>query len=393
VLLGVTGGIAAYKSIQIARDLTRLGARVDVVLTRSASEFVGALSFEALTGRPVLTQLVAVGHALDHIRLAREAEVVCIAPATADFMARAAAGRSDDLLTAVLLATRAPVLICPAMNHHMWSHPQTQRNAAHLLDLGYLQVGPADGALAHGEGSGPGRFVDGAEVIEHVGRALEPASPLAGRRVLVTAGPTREPVDPVRVLSNRSSGRMGYALAAACWRRGAEVTLVTGPTELPPPPGVNVVRVESTEQMESAVRAGLAGAAALIMAAAPADFRPASPAGAKIKKDRRPETIPLEPTADILAATRDARPDGLVAVGFALETENGLENARRKLAAKGLDLVVLNQAGEPGAGFEVETNRVTLVAHDGAIELPLQSKLALADSIVDRIASLIGGRG
>jgi phosphopantothenoylcysteine decarboxylase / phosphopantothenate---cysteine ligase len=340
----------------------------------------------------VLTELVATGHALDHIRLAREADAVCIAPATADFMARAAVGRSNDLLTAVLLATRAPVLICPAMNDRMWSHPQTQRNAAHLLELGYLQVGPADGALAHGEGSGPGRFEDGAAIIEHVGRALEPASPLSGRRVLVTAGPTREAVDPVRVLSNRSSGRMGYALAAACWRRGAAVTLVTGPTELAPPPGVHVVRVESTEQMETAVRAALPGAAALIMAAAPADFRPSAPAGAKIKKDRQPEAIPLEPTSDILAGTRDARPDGLVTVGFALETENGPENARRKLEAKGLDLVVLNHAGEPGAGFEVETNRVTLVTVDGRVELPLQSKLALADAVVDRIASLVGGR-
>jgi phosphopantothenoylcysteine decarboxylase / phosphopantothenate---cysteine ligase len=387
LLLGVTGGIAAYKSIQLARDLTQLGARVDVVMTESAAAFVGALSFEALTGRRVYTHLVAEGHALDHIRLAREAELVCVAPATADFMARAAAGRSNDLLAAILLATEAPVLICPAMNDRMWAHPQTTRNAAHLRSLGYTLVGPATGPLAHGEGVGPGRVEEPNVIIEHIGRALAADGPLKGRRVLVTAGPTREPVDPVRVLSNRSSGRMGYAIAAACWRRGAEVTLVTGPTELPPPVGVAVVRVETTAEMADAVRAQLPGAAVLIMAAAPADFRPAAPATSKIKKQDAPDAIALAAAPDILVETRGDRPAGLVAVGFALETGNGRAHAEGKRAAKGLDMILLNHAGEPGAGFEVDTNRVTLITADAPpLELPLQSKVVLAETIVDHVA-------
>jgi phosphopantothenoylcysteine decarboxylase / phosphopantothenate---cysteine ligase len=393
IVLGVTGGIAAYKSIQLARDLTRLGARVDVVLTRSAQEFVGAISFEALTGRPVLTHLIAAGHALDHIRLAREADLVCVAPATADFMARAAVGRGDDLLTAILLATTAPVLICPAMNDRMWAHAQTQANAAHLRALGYRLVGPATGPLAHGEGEGPGRLEEPAVIVQHIGRGLEPAGPLAGRRVVVTAGPTREAVDPVRVLSNRSSGRMGYAIAEACWRRGADVTLVSGPVEIEAPVGPELVRVESADQMAAAVRDALTDAAALIMAAAPADFRASAPATQKIKKNGAPDSLALTPAVDILRDTRGARPDGMVAVGFALETENGIDNARRKLAAKQLDLIVLNRADEPGAGFEVDTNRVTFITADAEpVELPLQSKRALADVIVDRVAELVAAR-
>jgi phosphopantothenoylcysteine decarboxylase / phosphopantothenate---cysteine ligase len=393
VVLGVTGGIAAYKAVQLARDLTRLGALVDVVMTRGAREFVGAISFEALTGRPVRTELIAAGHALDHIRLAAGADVVCVAPATADFMARAAIGRGDDLLAAIVLATASPVLICPAMNDRMWAHAQTQANAAHLRALGYALVGPATGLLAHGEGSGPGRLEEPAVIIQHIGRVLEPAGPLAGRRVVVTAGPTREAVDPVRVLSNRSSGRMGYALAESCWRRGAEVTLISGPVELAPPVGPTLVRVESTAEMAAAVRDALAGSAALIMAAAPADFRAASPAAQKIRRNGAPDTLALAPAVDILRETRAARPDHLVAVGFALETGDGVESARRKLAAKQLDLIVLNRADEPGAGFEVDTNRVTFIAGDAEpVELPLQSKRALADTIVDRVAELVGRR-
>jgi phosphopantothenoylcysteine decarboxylase / phosphopantothenate---cysteine ligase len=390
ILLGVTGGIAAYKTVQLARDLTQLGARVDVVLTRAAREFVGAVTFEAVTGRPVHTELIAAGHALDHIRLAGEAEIICIAPATADFLARAAVGRGDDLLTAILLATTAPVLICPAMNDRMWAHPQTQANAAHLRTLGYRLVGPATGPLAFGEGEGPGRLEEPYVIREHIGRALEPAGPLQGRKVVVTAGPTREAVDAVRVLSNRSSGKMGYALAAACWRRGAAVALISGPVEIAPPAGPRLVRVESSEQMATAVRAELADADALIMAAAPADFQAAGPAATKIKKSAAPEAIRLAPAVDILLHTRAARPDRLVTVGFALETGDGLDSAREKLATKHLDLIVLNRADEEGAGFEVDTNRVTLIRRDGtAIELPLQSKLALADEIVDRVAELV----
>src|SRR5690606_1574212 len=305
VVLGATGGIAVYKAVHIARDLTRLGAQVDVVLTRSAREFIGPVTFEALTGRPVLHELVAAGHALDHIRLAREADVICIAPATADFVARAAAGRADDLLTAILLATRAPVLVCPAMNDRMWDHPQTRANVRHLRDvIGYEIVGPATGPLAYGEGEGPGRLAEPDVIVEHIARALTGVTPFLGRNVVVTAGPTREPVDPVRVLTNRSSGRMGFALAAAAWRRGADVTLIHGPTELAPPPGPEVRRVQTAAEMEAAVRSALPKADALIMAAAIADFRPATAAAEKIKKEHAPASIPLEPAPDVLRATR-----------------------------------------------------------------------------------------
>ncbi|HEX7119459.1 MAG TPA: bifunctional phosphopantothenoylcysteine decarboxylase/phosphopantothenate--cysteine ligase CoaBC [Longimicrobiales bacterium] len=394
VVLGVTGGIAAYKAAQLARDLTQLGATVDVVLTRSAHAFVGPITFEALTGRPVLDDILAPGHALEHIRLARGADVVCVAPATADLLARAAHGRSDDLLTAILLATRAPVLLCPAMNDRMWDHPQTQANARHVHDaLGYEIVGPATGPLAFGEGAGAGRMEEPGVIVEHIGRALEGASPFRGRTVVVTAGPTREAVDPVRVLTNRSSGRMGFALAQAAWRRGADVVLVAGPTSVAPPPGPRLRRVETAEEMLAAVREALPGADALVMAAAVADFRPARPAGEKIKKEQAPDVIALEPAPDILRTTRDARPEGMVVVGFALETERAREHARRKLESKGLDLVVLNEAGAPGAGFEVETNRVVLLDVGGGEEaLPLMSKDDVAEAILDRVAPLLGRR-
>jgi phosphopantothenoylcysteine decarboxylase / phosphopantothenate---cysteine ligase len=391
ILLGVSGGIAAYKSVQIARDLTQLGATVDVILTSSAREFVGAITFEAVTGRPVHTELIAAGNALDHIRLARNCDVVCVAPATADLLARAATGRSDDLLTAVLLATKAPVLLCPAMNDHMWSHPQVQLNAAHVRDvLGYELIGPGVGALAHGEGVGAGRMEEGQVIIDHIGRALEGDATLRGKKIVVTAGPTREPVDPVRVLSNRSSGKMGYAIAAAAWRRGADVVLVSGPVSLPDPIGVRLQRVETAEQMAAAVREYIANADALIMAAAVADFRPAAPAASKIKKSAAVSAIELEPAPDILKSTRADRAQHLRVVGFALETDAHEENARKKLAEKGLDFIVLNDATEPGAGFEVSTNRVTIIHKDStsAEQLPLLSKDDVADAILDRLAAL-----
>ncbi len=385
VLLGVTGGIAAYKVVQVARDLTRRGAEVDVVMSRSARAFVGEVSFEGVTGRRVRSDLLEPGHALDHIRLAREAAAICVAPATADFMARAAVGRSDSLLNAILLATRSPVLVCPAMNDGMWAHPATQVNAQRLVELGYRMVGPANGPLAYGEGSGPGRMEDPETIVEHVGRALQPSGRFTGRRVVVTAGPTREAIDPVRFLSNRSSGRMGFALAAAAWRRGAEVTLIAGPTLLPPPPGPRVQRVESAAELLNAVRRALADADVLIMAAAPADFRPRSPATTKLKKESAPDTLALDPAPDILLDTQQDRRSGCVVVGFALETEAGEEEARRKLVAKGLDLVVLNQVG-PETGFEAETNRVVLLEREGETEaLPLLAKEEVAERILDRV--------
>jgi phosphopantothenoylcysteine decarboxylase / phosphopantothenate---cysteine ligase len=385
VVLGVTAGIAAYKVVQLARDLTRLGATVDVVLSRSARAFVGDLSFEGVTGRPVRSDILEPGHALDHIRLARSADVVCVAPATADLLARAAGGRADDLLTAILLATRAPVLIAPAMNDAMWSHPATRQNADRLEALGYRLVGPADGPLAYGEGSGPGRMEEPAVLIEHIGRALMGVTRYTGRRVLVTAGPTREAVDPVRFLSNRSSARMGFGLAAAAWRRGADVDLVTGPTLLPPPSGPRVHRVETGEEMKSAVRRLLADAVLLIMAAAPADFRPRDVAPQKIKKESAPEAIWLEAAPDILRETLGDRAAGCVTVGFALETGDGIASARQKLESKALDLVILNHAG-PDSGFDSDTNEVTILDRGGKAEsLPVLSKDEVAERILDRL--------
>lgn len=373
--------------------LTQAGAVVDVVLTRSAQEFIGAVTFEALTGRAVHTALIEEGHALDHIKLARAAQAVVVAPATADFLSRAASGRANDLLSACLLATTAPVLLVPAMNDRMWAHPQTVKNLAHLRSLGYQVIDPDVGELAVGEGSGPGRMPEPDMILTHVARLLEPRGILAGKRVVVTGGPTREPMDPVRFISNRSSGRMGVALAAAAWRRGAEVILIHGPVSVQLPDGICRKRVESAEEMRDAVAAELPAADVLVMAAAPADFRPTSVAGTKIKKSKATPGVELTPTPDILRETEGARRAGMLVIGFALETDDLLANARAKLEAKKLDLVVLNDAREPGAGFEVETNRVTLIGRDGnATPLPLMSKDDVADAIVDRVEELLGGR-
>jgi phosphopantothenoylcysteine decarboxylase/phosphopantothenate--cysteine ligase len=390
VLLGVTGGIAAYKAVQLARDLTLAGAAVDVVLTAGAQEFVRPLTFEALTGRGAHTSLYPAGDPNLHIRLARDADLVIVAPATANFMARAAAGMADDLLAAVLLATAAPVLVCPAMNDRMYAHPATAANRERLRELGYRLAGPAVGPLAWGEGEGPGRMLEPDEIIAHAGRALEGETPLAGRRVVVTAGPTREAIDPVRYVGNRSSGRMGYELAAAAWRRGADVVLISGPSPLPAPVGPELRRVESAEEMRGAVAEALPQADVLVMAAAIADFRPSDPAGEKLKKEAGgvPE-LRLEKTADVLASTRGLRPPHCVVVGFALETENAVGNGRRKLEAKGLDLLVVNDAREPGAGFEVPTNRVTFLQPGRDDEaLPLLPKFEVADQILDRVVEL-----
>jgi phosphopantothenoylcysteine decarboxylase/phosphopantothenate--cysteine ligase len=393
VLLGVTGGIASYKTAWLARLLAQAGAQVDVALTRSAREFIGAVTFEALTGRPVHTELVAEGHALDHIKLARNAELIVVAPATADFLARAAGGRSDDLLTACLLATDAPVLLVPAMNDRMWAHKQTGANVKHLRGLGYTVLEPDAGPLASPqEGAGPGRMPEPETIFAHIGRLLE-THDLAGRTVTVTAGPTRESLDPVRFLSNHSSGKMGVAIAAAAWRRGAEVKLIAGPLSVSTPQGICVTHVESTEQMADAVRAELPTTDVLIMAAAPADFRPATVADSKLKKANRPDAIALDNTVDILKSTRDARKPGSVIVGFALETDDVIAHAQEKLAAKTLDLIVVNDQREAGAGFGGDTNRVTFLAPGRSADaLPLLPKTEVADAILDRVGALLGGR-
>lgn len=394
ILLGVTGGIASYKTVWLARNLALAGAEVDVVMTRSALEFVGAITFEGVTGRPSHADIFEPGRALDHIRLAREAHAVVVAPATADFMARAAAGQADDLLTACLLALGdvtqggPPVLVVPAMNDRMWAHRQTQANAQHLRTLGYEVLEPDVGHLAAGEGEGPGRMPEPESIMAEIGRLLETHEKLAGRRVIVTAGPTREPVDPVRYLSNRSSGKMGVAIAAAAWRRGAEVSLIAGPISVAVPRGICVTHVESTQEMADAVARELEDADVLIMAAAPADFRPTDVPTKKIGKRgaKGPPTLGLEATPDILSSTKAHRRNGAVIVGFALETGDAVARGREKLREKHLDLIVVNDAEEAGAGFGVDTNRVTMIDRAGAEDaLPLMSKTDVADAILDRV--------
>lgn len=377
----------------LARLLTQAGAEVDVVMTRGAREFVGPITFEAVTARPVHTEIFGPGHALDHIRLAREAKVIVVAPATADFVGRAAHGLADDLLTACLLAAQSKVLLVPAMNDRMWSHAQTKRNVEQARSLGYEILEPAEGPLAVGEGSGPGRMPEPEEIMSHVGRLLEGETPLSGKRIVVTAGATREPIDPVRFISNHSSGKMGVALARSAWRRGADVTLIAGHVDIPIPREIPTVSAATVEEMARSVAECLPSADVLIMAAAPADFRPASAAPEKIKKGKTAPRVELEPTTDILKSTIGRRKKKSVIVGFALETTDGLKNAAGKLEAKDLDLVVLNNAKEPGAGFGVDTNRVTVIGRDGKAEdLELMSKADLADVLLDRIERELRGR-
>ncbi|HMG00867.1 MAG TPA: bifunctional phosphopantothenoylcysteine decarboxylase/phosphopantothenate--cysteine ligase CoaBC [Gemmatimonadaceae bacterium] len=395
VLLGVTGGIASYKSVWLARLLTQAGAEVDVVMTRAAREFVGAITFEAVTGRPVHTEIFGPGHALDHIRLAREAKVIVVAPATADFVGRAAHGLADDLLTACLLAAQSKVLLVPAMNDRMWSHAQTKKNVAQARSLGYEVLEPADGPLAVGEGSGPGRMPEPEEIMSHIGRILEGESALAGKKIVVTAGATREPIDPVRFISNHSSGKMGIAIARAAWRRGADVTLIAGHVDVPLPSEIRTMQVETVQAMSRSVADILPSADVLIMAAAPADFRPAKEAQQKIKKLRGKAApkIELEETEDILKSTISKRKKKSLIVGFALETTDGIRNAREKLRTKDLDLVVLNDATEPGAGFGVDTNRVTVIGRNGKEDkLDLMSKTDLAEILLDRVEAELNGR-
>ena len=389
VLLGVSGGIASYKSCTLARRLTESGAAVDVVMTAGAQEFVRPATFEALTGRPVLTSLWEPGRALAHIGLARDPDLVIIAPATAHLLARAAMGLADDLLTSLLLARTSPILAAPAMNDRMYAHPATRDNMATLASRGWRFVGPATGPLAEGPSDQPGRMSEPDDIFLEAVRWLRRGdSWFSGKRVVVTAGPTREPLDPIRVLTNRSSGRMGFALASAAWRRGAEVTLIAGPTPLPMPHGPDAVRFQSTAELHDAVAQHLPEADCLIMAAAPADFRPATPSAHKKGRAHGAMTLELEATPDVLEGTRKRRKRGAVVVGFAYETERGLERAREKLARKALDLIVVNYAGDPGAGAEVDTNRVTLLTPGQADEVPLLPKPEVAERILDAIEAL-----
>jgi len=387
VVLGVTGSIAAYKAVDLASKLTQAGISVHTVMTESATKLVGPASFRAITGLPVATKMFELEnpHSIEHVSLAELADVILVAPATANVMAKMACGIADDLLTCTVLATRAPVLIAPAMHTAMWENAATQRSVETLRERGIGFVGPAVGRLASG-GIGVGRFSPVPEILGEALRILGRSGDLAGQRIVVSAGGTREPIDPVRFLGNRSSGKMGFALAEAARDRGAEVTLVSGPTLLPRPSGINVVNVESASDMLAAIREAAPAADALIMSAAVADYAPVSPAREKLRKGNGERTLRLERTADILDTVRGVP----VRVGFAAETENLIENAKRKLEMKALDLVVANAVGGEDSPFGSETNQTVLVDPSGsAEELPRLSKRELADRILDRVRELL----
>jgi phosphopantothenoylcysteine decarboxylase/phosphopantothenate--cysteine ligase len=386
VVLGVTGGIAAYKSVLLARDLASRGALVDVVLTRGATEFIGVPTFEAVTRRPVRTSLWERDGALDHVTLGETADLVIVAPATAHLLARAAQGMADDLLTALLLATHAPVLVAPAMNDEMFADEATTANLLRLRARGWHQVGPVVGALAEGPSDRPGRMAEPAEIVAHGERVLAGPGPLLGLKVVVTAGPTREGIDPVRVITNRSSGKMGYRIAEAAWRRGADVTLITGPSGEAEPVGVTMRRVETTAELKDAVAGHLPSSDVLVMAAAPADYRPVSTRESKLPRSEGGFTLAFESTEDILLATLPQRHAGLTVVGFALETGSAVEKGRAKLNRKQLDLIVINDAFEAGAGFDVDTNAVTILdCQGGEQHVSLRSKADVAEAILDAI--------
>lgn len=387
ILLVVAGGIAAYKSVALLRALRTAGARVEVLMTSAAERFVGKVTFEALAARPVHTDLWT--RPLAHIELGKDCDLVVVAPATADLLAGMAQGRADDLATATLLAADCPVLVCPAMNTRMWDHPATRRNLDLLTEDGVRLVGPVHGELAEGE-TGIGRMAEPEQIMAVAGRLLEADSILAGRKVVVTAGPTREAIDPVRFIGNRSSGRMGFELAAAAWRRGAEVICLHGPVSVAAPYGPLMVQTEDAEAMLEALRTHLDGASVLCMAAAVSDFRPASPSDEKIKKEDVGSgglELELVRGPDLLAETLEQRKAANVfTLGFALETRDGVSNARAKLESKGMDLVALNIAGAKGSGFDVDTNRITVLDPSGAVEeLPLLAKREAADRLLDRI--------
>lgn len=391
VLLGVSGGIAAYKAALLARELVRAGAEVQVILTPAAREFVGAATFEGITGRPVAGALFDAPHEVAHVRLARAADVAVIAPATANTLAKLAAGLADDLLSATATCLSCPLVLAPAMHTEMWEHPATVANVARLVERGAHLVGPEVGALAGGD-EGPGRLAEPTDILAAIAEALAPvgAATLAGRRVVVTAAGTREPIDAVRFIGNRSSGRMGYAVAAEAARLGATVDLVSGPSALAPPDGVTLHRVETAEQMRAAVQRVAGDADAVVKAAAVADVRPAQVRAGKLAKDDAAlSAIPLERTVDILAEL-GADKRGRVLVGFAAETGDAEARGSEKLRAKHLDLIVVNRVDAEDAGFDVATNRAVLLDADGGREeVALTTKTRLAARIVERLAGLL----
>jgi phosphopantothenoylcysteine decarboxylase/phosphopantothenate--cysteine ligase len=393
VVLGVSGGIAAYKAVEVCRRLVDAGVHVAPVLTEDAQRFVGALTFSALASEPAQTSLFAGPNPIPHTQLGQTADLVVIAPATAKIIGKYAAGISDDLLTATLLATRAPVLLCPAMHTEMWEHAAVQDNLATLARRGVHVLSPEAGRLAGGD-VGLGRLADPERIVELALALLKlPTGPFASRRVLVTAGGTREPIDPVRYVGNRSSGKMGHAIAAAARRRGAHVVLVTT-SSIPVPPGVTVVSVDTAEEMRTAVLASADDSDVVVMAAAVADFRPKTIAAEKLKKGEGVPELVLEPTVDILAELGARKRADQVVVGFAAETERVREHAASKLTAKQVDLMVANDVSAVDAGFMVDTNRVIVLDAAGSVEeLPLLTKDSLADWLLERIAGLLPGAG
>ena len=397
VALGVSGGIAAYKAAEIVRLLQERGVHVQVIMTRAAQEFVRPLTFAALSGQKVITEMFAgeniepnIDSAVEHIAVAQSIDALLVAPATADLLAKFAQGIASDFMTTLYLATTAPVVVAPAMNVNMWNHPATRTNVEILKARGVRVVEPDEGYLACGM-TGPGRLADNDAIIAATMEALGASQDLTGETVLITAGPTREKIDPVRYLTNRSSGRMGYALAEAALRRGARTLLISGPTSLTPPGAAEVTRVESAEEMRQAVLKLLPEATIVIKTAAVSDYRPKSPASQKIKRTS-PMSLDLEPTVDILAEvarhkqTQIARPQ--IVVGFAAETENVLENARKKLASKSLDAIVVNDVSQEGVGFDSERNAVTIITHGEVVEVPETTKWEVAQRVLDQVVHL-----
>ncbi len=387
IVLGVSGSIAAYKAAEIASQLTQAGAKVNVILTEEAVQFISPVTFRAITGRPVVTEMFDLDSefSIEHVSLAKAADVVVISPATANIIAKLAAGIADDMLCCTVLATKAPVIIAPAMETNMYNNPVTQDNLSKLKVRKFLIIGPATGWLASGK-EGLGRLADVNDIIRSIRQVVERSGNLAGKHIVVTAGGTQEPVDPVRYVSNRSSGKMGYALAEAARDRGAKVTLITAPVSLLEPEGVEVVKINTAQEMLQAVEKATRQADALVMAAAVADYRPAKVAKDKIKKEESGLTLRLECTPDILGSIKG----NLIKVGFAAESGNLVENARQKRKQKGLDFIVANDITTKDSGFGTDTNRVTIIDRQGKVDsLPLMPKREVADKVLDKVAKLL----
>jgi phosphopantothenoylcysteine decarboxylase / phosphopantothenate---cysteine ligase len=390
IVLGVTGGIAAYKAVEVASRLRKLGAQVFVIMTKNACEFVTPLTFETISNHPVVTDTFERPETweVEHIALAKRASLFSIAPATANILAKIAHGIADDMLSTTVLATRAPILVAPAMNTNMWEAEATRENMRVLEKRGVMTVGPGIGFLAEGT-EGVGRMAEPQEIVDAIVNCLVAKQDMNGLRVLVTAGPTRERLDPVRYLSNDSSGKMGYAIAGQAHKRGARVTLLSGPVHLNAPQGVEVVNVETTQDLYNAMLARCQEYDVIIQAAAPADYRFADPSDQKLKKHGGDTlTLVMVENPDIAAAVGERKKPGQILVGFAAETENLMENAKAKLKKKNADMIVANDVSKSGAGFTVDTNIATLITAKGAIERPLQSKMQLADDILDMVLSL-----